>query len=195
MKDVRIDGDFDITISKMIQKQFPEYFKIGKLRFPHQLDFATSGILCVAFDKKAAASISKCFAERTAKKDYLALVFGHIPVDKFTIDEPVGEDKTDERGFRMCIDKVNGRKSITHGEVLIRGKYNDQLVTKVLLKPTTGRRHQLRVHMKHFGYPIVGDYTYAKDDKNPRMMLHAWKLNLPIFDKTLETKDPFSSDL
>eukprot|EP01080_Neovahlkampfia_damariscottae_P001275 gene1275-11362_t len=183
--DVRIDGEFDLTVAKMVEAQLPEFQKKEndkqfRIRFCHRLDFATSGILCMGFTKKATSSIQQCFESRNTIKQYLALVFGHIKEDKFEIDEKIGEDENDERGFRMTITK-NGRDSLTKGVVLSRGIYlKNQKVTKVLLHPHTGRRHQLRVHMKYIGYPIVGDYTYASDDESTRMMLHAWKLKLKL---------------
>ena len=127
----------------------------------------------------------------------MAICFGHIKEKKFKINQPVAKDKSCERGFRMCIgDKDNvGKESLTEGEVLEIGYIEDVKVSKVLLKPFTGRRHQLRVHMKHYGHPIFGDYTYADDKTSPRMFLHAYELNLPIKgeDKLiLKTKDPFT---
>ena len=126
----------------------------------------------------------------------MAICFGHIKEAKFKINQPVANDLSDERGFKMCIGdtKNKGKESLTEGEVLEIGYINNVKVTKVLLKPLTGRRHQLRIHMKHYGYPILGDYTYANDKESPRMFLHAYELNLPIKgeDKIfLKTKDPF----
>jgi 23S rRNA-/tRNA-specific pseudouridylate synthase len=158
--DVRIDGDFDLTLAKMVNEQLPEFRKKEndkkfRIRFCHRLDFATSGIICMGFTQKTTSIIAECFESRKSVKEYLALVFGHLKEDKFTIDEKVGEDPLDERGFLMCITE-KGRDSLTEGVVLSRGYYCEQKVSKVILYPKTGRRHQLRVHMKHIGHPIVG---------------------------------------
>jgi 23S rRNA-/tRNA-specific pseudouridylate synthase len=84
--------------------------------------------------------------------------------------------------------------------VLERGEYRGSKVTKVMLTPHTGRRHQLRVHLNSIGHPIVGDYTYCGDADSPRMMLHAHKLTLPLpprFGNTRswEASDPFDDIL
>ena len=95
--------------------------------------------------------------------------------------------------------------------------YKKVPVTKLLLKPRTGRRHQLRLHTKYLGHPICGDATYANDFEAHRMMLHAWKLTLPVdlndesYTKptkyknrgvdentpmvTFQTEDPFEGEL
>ena len=76
---------------------------------------------------------------------------------------------------------------------LARGSYMGEPVAKLLLKPTSGRRHQLRLHCVALGLPIVGDATYGADDGAPRMMLHARTLRLPVGEEGLEVSapDPF----
>lgn len=202
--DVHIDGKQNVTIEKLVNEQFPEMLKSRdnqerrKLKFAHQLDYATSGILCLAFTRKSCASIATCFQDRRAQKVYLAVCFGHINGDKL-INAAITEDETDLSGFRMRIAE-NGKESETALHVISRGKYtidksNIRPITKVLLKPKTGRRHQLRLHTRHIGHPIVGDATYADDIDSPRMMLHAFRLTLPLKDKKLELEapDPFGS--
>lgn len=90
----------------------------------------------------------------------------------------------------------NPRRSITKVLVLDRGYYNGKPVTKVLLRPITGRRHQLRLHCSQIGHVIVGDYTYSLkiDTSPPRMFLHAFRLVLPnSFENIdIQTEDPFT---
>jgi RluA family pseudouridine synthase len=201
--DVHIDGKHQITIEKLVNSMYPEMSRHDsqekrKLKFAHQLDYATSGILCLAFTRKSCASISVCFQDRKAEKTYLAVLYGNINKNEVSISAPIAEDKTDLSGFRMCIDK-SGKESETVLQVVARGKFiangEKKDVTKVLLKPKSGRRHQLRLHTKHIGHPIVGDATYADCIVAPRMMLHAYRLVLPLKTKRLdlEAKDPFSS--
>ena len=178
-------------------------------RHVHQLDFATSGVLCVATTKKAAGNASKLFSARLTSKFYLALVDGHTPWDSTSCSLAVGEDKSDPRGFRMAtedqIDRYVGGgphsgEAYTEFHVIARGTLDGssgdgRKVTKLLMVPQSGRRHQLRVHMNSLGHPIVGDVAYTGDGSVPRMMLHAWRLKLP-FPRQPEpvcvgTADPF----
>jgi 23S rRNA-/tRNA-specific pseudouridylate synthase len=85
----------------------------------------------------------------------------------------------------MCIDK-DGKESQTKVKVLSYGYFNDEKVTKVLLYPHTGRRHQLRVHLQSIGHPILGDYTYSKDKFTERMLLHAKSLKIPIDEEEMK---------
>eukprot|EP01059_Diplonema_ambulator_P033702 TRINITY_DN7179_c0_g1_i1.p1 TRINITY_DN7179_c0_g1~~TRINITY_DN7179_c0_g1_i1.p1 ORF type:complete len:329 (+),score=56.63 TRINITY_DN7179_c0_g1_i1:906-1892(+) len=201
--DVRIDGDHEVTVEKWVAAEHGEML-VGdgrKLRFCHQLDYATSGVLCLAFKKQMAARISHCFQSRTSKKLYLALVHGHPSTSTLhKFNQPIADDPTDPTGFKMCVgqtptslkrplDTPNppmGKPSLTYCRVLHHGVFPtnpDLKISLVVLAPCTGRRHQLRVHCKEWGHPIVGDICYNPSDKDhalPRMMLHAWKLFLPV---------------
>ncbi|KAI7871423.1 pseudouridine synthase [Spinellus fusiger] len=186
-------------VQAILERQFPS---IPKFRNVHQLDYATSGIYVLALTKKAAAAASKLFQERAVKKTYLALVQGHLPLDKYHVDKPIGEDPGHD--FRMAI-VPGGQSAQTEIKVLQRGDYcykeeatgeeKKIKVSKVELFPVTGRRHQLRVHLQDLGYPIVGDYNYeAKYTDTFRMMLHAYKIVLPLKEPVcVQTIDPFHS--
>eukprot|EP01060_Flectonema_neradi_P029621 TRINITY_DN412_c5_g1_i1.p1 TRINITY_DN412_c5_g1~~TRINITY_DN412_c5_g1_i1.p1 ORF type:complete len:327 (+),score=56.60 TRINITY_DN412_c5_g1_i1:32-1012(+) len=211
--DVRIDGDFDVTVEKWVQTEHPDLLEGGeanKLRFCHQLDHATSGILCLAFRKLMAARITHCFQNRTTRKVYLALVHGHPKQGVVhTFDQSIGEDPEDPTGFRMLagpptVDTevkrpkkttpTKARNALTHAVVLQQGVMpNVKMdVSLVALAPSSGRRHQLRVHCLEWGHPIVGDVTYCPSDKTlpiPRMMLHAWKLYLPVTTSPTDSMD------
>jgi len=193
---IRIDGDFPVTIKKLILTQHQDMFTSSKhkVHFPHQLDYATSGIQILTFTKSSTDKITRCFREKTAKKEYLALLHGHIAKDTIIIDQAILEDSEDPRGFRMKIDKLHGKPSKTRMTVLKRGYYRGFKVTKCLLEAITGRRHQLRLHCEFIGHPIVGDMNYLGNNEDilaienemdpPRMFLHAWKLTLPISSPT-----------
>ncbi|KEG09975.1 pseudouridylate synthase [Trypanosoma grayi] len=239
--------------------------RIGKkvVKFVHQLDYATSGVLCVAFSKEMAARLAHCFEMRTTHKAYLAILRGILPplnrnstegflVDSrcashvytvsldeppnarficrcvddaggksgvsrdaalLAVDLPVGYDETDAEGFRMAVNGRDARESLTYVYVLQRGYMTPPAssgrsvpVSKVLLIPRTGRRHQLRVHCHAIGFPILGDVTYERlstpcgisttttttsldtageaqgtdAEAWARMMLHAWRLSFPV---------------
>eukprot|EP01112_Ceratiomyxa_fruticulosa_P002658 TRINITY_DN1280_c0_g1_i1.p1 TRINITY_DN1280_c0_g1~~TRINITY_DN1280_c0_g1_i1.p1 ORF type:complete len:299 (+),score=56.12 TRINITY_DN1280_c0_g1_i1:102-998(+) len=191
--DVRIDGEaHEHTIEKMLRKEFPENEKFW---WVHQLDYATSGVLCVGLTKKATAKASALFRERQTEKTYLALLHGVVPQGVHTVDHPIADDPQSDFKMMPGTDEVPGRSAVTKIEVLSYGKYNSKDVTKVALHPVTGRRHQLRIHTLLFGHPIVGDATYTDDLETPRMMLHAWRLLLPFKTGEIEiqTEDPFEN--
>ncbi|TMW68152.1 hypothetical protein Poli38472_007824 [Pythium oligandrum] len=341
-EDHRLDGAFDATIEKALHRDFPD---VDKFRWIHQLDFATSGVMCVGLEKEATAMACRLFREKRVQKEYLAVVRGHLPFhpreltslpeghrvractfsklglliqdteefdrlktqrkgtathqkrpdyprgvrqapaffqiersallreqqnnsreltaeeaqlvaakwkdltseqqnryqtmsneDKvrymkelvrfldeerervaaqrrydvsyaqernepteeeepvaYVFDDPIAEPGRDT--FRMRIgDRTNvedptvaGKASATIAFVLGHGTYQDEPMTKVLLRPLTGRRHQLRLHLAHNGFPIVGDATYGSENETaPRMMLHAWRLWLMASPKEQE---------
>ncbi|XP_057605149.1 RNA pseudouridylate synthase domain-containing protein 1 isoform X2 [Hippopotamus amphibius kiboko] len=170
-------------------------------RFCHQLDFSTSGALCVALNKAAAGSAYKCFKDRQVTKAYLALVRGHVQESQMTISYAIGKNSTEGRTHTMCIEGTQGcenpKPSLTELVVLEHGLYAGDPVSKVLLQPLTGRTHQLRVHCSALGHPIVGDLTYGQalgqEDQPFRMMLHAFYLRIPTSTECVEacTPDPF----
>lgn len=138
----------------------------------HRLDKDTSGVLIVAKNDKSHLDLSNQIKNRTVKKTYIALVRGNVKENEATINMPIGRSKKDRK--KMDIDK-NGKEAITHFKVLER--YKDYTLLEV--KIDTGRTHQIRVHLSHIGYPIIGDYVYS-NGKNPfgveGQMLHAKKI-------------------
>ncbi|XP_006897522.1 PREDICTED: RNA pseudouridylate synthase domain-containing protein 1 [Elephantulus edwardii] len=205
--DVRIDSKTwreTVTLQKQLRHHFPELADPDTyygFRFCHQLDFSTSGALCVALNKAAAGSAYKCFKERRVTKAYLALVRGHIQESRITINYAIGRSSTEGRAHTMCIEGTPGcenpKPSLTELVVLEHGFYAGDPVSKVLLQPLTGRTHQLRVHCRALGHPVVGDLTYgrgrAREERPFRMMLHAFYLRVPTDTERVEacTPDPF----
>ncbi|XP_038042944.1 RNA pseudouridylate synthase domain-containing protein 1 isoform X2 [Anas acuta] len=175
----------------------------SKMWFCHQLDFSTSGALCVALNKAAAGSAYKCFKDRLVTKAYLALVRGHVAQSRMTIRYAIGKNTTEGMTHMMCIDGTQGCENPKPCQseliVLEHGSYSGDPVTKVLLQPLTGRTHQLRVHCSAIGHPIVGDFTYShKKDSSPyRMMLHAYYLRIPTGKELIEVcaPDPFVTEM
>eukprot|EP00736_Rhodelphis_marinus_P005352 Rmarinus@m.11933 len=151
----------------------------------HRLDYATSGVLMLGLSKSGTKQACYAFEKRTTDKHYLAIVEGHVAPDTFTCEQSIVSHPTDE--FKMATGSKEhpGRPACTRGYVLARGECLGQPATKLLLVPTTGRRHQLRIHTAAIGHPIVGDATYGQLDENEteepvRMMLHAWRLRVPL---------------
>ncbi|KAM4813160.1 RNA pseudouridylate synthase domain-containing protein 1 [Urocitellus parryii] len=209
--DLRIDSKTwreTLTLQKQLRHRFPELADPDTcygFRFCHQLDFSTSGALCVALNKAAAGSAYRCFKERRVTKAYLALVRGHVQESQMTISHAIGKNNTEGRTHTMCIEGTQGcenpKPSLTELVVLEHGLYAGSPASKVLLKPLTGRTHQLRVHCSALGHPIVGDLTYGQaegqEDQPFRMMLHAFYLRIPTQAECVEacTPDPFLPSL
>ena len=120
----------------------------------HRIDKDTSGLLMIAKNDMAHQSLAAQLKNKTNKREYIALVYGQIKEDKGTINAPLGRDPKDRKRQAVVL---NGRKAITHYEVLKR--YPNFTLIKCILE--TGRTHQIRVHMKYIRHPLVGDPLYG----------------------------------
>ena len=139
----------------------------------HRLDKDTSGAIIVAKNDKAHIALSEQLKNHEVKKTYLALVRGIIKENEATINMPIARSKKDRK--KMDVDK-DGKEAITHFKVL--GRYKNKY-TLLQINLETGRTHQIRVHLSHIGYPIIGDEVYSngKNEWNVSgQCLHAWKL-------------------
>ncbi|MBC7939077.1 MAG: RluA family pseudouridine synthase [Chitinophagaceae bacterium] len=155
----------------------------------HRLDQATSGLMLFARGLAMQALLNKAFAQRAVHKNYVALVEGCVAADQGQIDAPLAADWP--RRPRQQVDHQHGKASLTHWSVLARD--DPPRTTRLLLKPITGRSHQLRVHLLHIGHPIRGDGLYAPEPlQAPRLMLHATRLQLhhPVSDALLVFDSP-----
>ena len=139
----------------------------------HRLDRATSGVLIGAKNPKALSFLQKQFADRKAKKTYIAIVEGHLKQKEAIVDMPIERNPKLPATFRVG---PNGKPAKTHYRVIDEtDKYS-----LVELKPETGRTHQLRVHMMQLGHPIVGDPLYGKGTFEGRLYLHAQSLEITL---------------
>jgi tRNA pseudouridine32 synthase/23S rRNA pseudouridine746 synthase len=139
----------------------------------HRLDKDTSGLLLLAFDKKALGALGSQFEHRKVEKYYLARVWGEVEGESGLIDLPLATDW--ENKPRQRIDHERGRSSRTQWQVIGR----EAGITRMKLIPLTGRTHQLRVHMVALGHPILGDSFYASGEAlaaADRLQLHAQML-------------------
>ena len=149
----------------------------------HRLDKDTSGIIIVAKNDKAHINLSEQIKNHEVKKTYLALVRGVVKENNATINIPIGRSKTDRK--KMAVDQ-KGKSAITHFKVLKRYKKYTLLEVNI----ETGRTHQIRVHLSHIGYPIIGDVVYS-NGKNEWQIegqcLHAKSLEFthPITNKQM----------
>jgi tRNA pseudouridine32 synthase/23S rRNA pseudouridine746 synthase len=138
----------------------------------HRLDLGTSGVLVVATRRKAETILRQQFQNRLTRKLYLARVQGVMSEDSGQVDLPLICDWPNRPMQMVCHD--TGKPAQTDYQVLER----DGESTLVLLRPHTGRSHQLRVHMASLGHPILGDNLYGEARPGERLLLHASQLGL-----------------
>jgi 23S rRNA pseudouridine955/2504/2580 synthase len=149
----------------LINAARPEFS--GNLRLAHRIDRETSGVLVIAKGYDAALKATSMFKERKVRKTYLALVYGNIPSKEGLIRAPIMEER-DEDGNkrRRAKDGPEAKRALTRYRVMDEAF---GLISLVELSPATGRTHQLRIHMKHIGHPIVGDFKYGREDEFKRL--------------------------
>lgn len=177
----------------------------GRAGIVHRLDKETSGVLLVAKTPDAFEKLQRQFKERTVKKHYLALVHGKVEPAQGEITAPVGRLPWNREKFGVI---PGGREAKTKYKVLsvmhkLFGK-RGETVSLLELYPETGRTHQIRIHLKYLGHPVVGDLTYAgrkmaRWDRSwcPRLFLHASFLGFthPESGEWLEFKSELPGDL
>lgn len=147
----------------------------GKLRpgIVHRIDKDTTGLLVVAKTNDAHMFLSDQLGDRSLSREYYALVHGNIKEDSGTIDAPIARSENDRK--KMAVTYKNSREAVT--DFFVEERFG--LYTLVRCKLRTGRTHQIRVHMKHIGHPIVGDKVYGvkKEEFNLEgQLLHAGKI-------------------
>jgi tRNA pseudouridine32 synthase/23S rRNA pseudouridine746 synthase len=161
-------------------------------RIVHRLDMQTSGVIVLARETLAHASLSEAFREREVDKRYEALVHGRPAPDEGEIDLPLVVDWPNRPRQVVCRD--TGKPSLTRYRVLGEQQVDGVgTLTRVALAPVTGRTHQLRVHLAALGCPIAGDPFYGvAGDTAARMMLHAHRLDFahPLTGERLSFTSP-----
>ncbi len=171
----------------------------------HRLDKETSGLLLVAKTEKAFKDLQRQFKKRRVEKRYLALVHGKVRPKKGKIEVPLSRSPRDRRKIGVLL---GGRRAKTGYKVvsswfLVKNDRRQEF-SLLELRPTTGRTHQIRVHLKFIGHPIVGDVTYAgrktaRQDRAwcPRQFLHAAQIAFthPKTGKKAKFTSPLPADL
>ena len=158
------------------------------VRVVHRLDCHTSGVMLLAIGLEMQRYLSRLFHDREIEKCYVALVRGIVEQSSGIIDMPLRGDP--ENRPIQVIDYVNGKHAQTRWQLL---RYENtgaiKPMSRLQLRPVTGRTHQLRVHCMALGYPIVGDLLYNDTDGSDaeRMMLHAERLEFihPVSNKRM----------
>lgn len=187
------------TLQDWISKNFNfETSKSKEMRsgIVHRLDKPTSGIILVAKTPDVFFALQKQFADREIEKVYVALVHGKVKENIGSINEKIGRLPWNRMRFGVF---EGGREAVTNYKVLDSNSDYSFLE----LYPKTGRTHQLRVHLKHIGHPIVGDHLYAgrklyKEDKEKfsGLMLHAKEITFthPITKEKMKLEAPLAED-
>ncbi len=204
-------GNFSGTLVNALFYHFPEIKNVGEnpLRpgIVHRLDKDTTGIMVVAKNNFAFNFLKNEFKQRRVFKKYLCLVKGNIKENSGRITFPIGRDRIKRK--RMSVNALNSK----HAETLWRVRKRFDIATFLEAELKTGRTHQIRVHFKALGHPLVGDTTYGfkrrkrskknKDflsimEKNiSRQMLHSWKLCIrhPFSGKKFNFTAPLPDDM
>ncbi len=182
--------------------------QIGQFVYPvHRLDKPTSGVLLFALDKESARLMGEQFMSRESKKSYIAVVRGYA--DESGIVEHALVEKLDKIADKNASKNREAQEATTEYETLATveldfavGKYDKTRYSLVKLYPLTGRKHQLRRHMKHISHHILGDTKYGRGEHNifireqfscHRMLLHAQELQIrhPHTNEMLIIQAPF----
>ncbi len=162
----------------------------------HRLDKDTSGCLVIAKNGNAMHKLSRSFADREVSKTYMAIVAPAPKVMAAEIRTQIGRNPGNRK--KMAVVRSGGRDAVTIFNVVRRGKIGPNSAALLKVRILTGRTHQIRVHMSHYGSPIIGDALYGGNSRiaAPRQMLHAWKLSFPhpVTKEMLSFESPFPAD-
>ncbi len=197
-------GNASHTLQNALLALDPKFALVPRAGLVHRLDKDTSGLLVVARTPEAHTALVAAMAAREITREYLAVCIGVVTAGA-TIDEPIGRHRTQRT--RMAV-RTDGRAAVTHYRVLRR--FRGHTLLRVVLE--TGRTHQIRVHLAHAGFPVVGDPVYGGRRRlvagsSPRLAeqlrgfsrqaLHAARLKLihPDSARELEFAAPVPADL
>lgn len=192
-------GHADDTLVNALLARNPELQGVGEDMRPgivHRLDRDTSGLIIVAKNQHSLLALSEQMQGHDIIKRYIALVEGVVKLDQGSIDAPIGRDSRNRQ--QMTITTHDSREARTHFRVMERFQHH----TLLLLQLETGRTHQIRVHLKAIGHPVVGDPTYGsgnvlKGVSLHRQFLHAYQLEFkqPTSGETISLQAPLPQDL
>lgn len=191
-------GHEGVTLVNGLLARFPDVEGVGEVHRPgivHRLDRGTSGLMVVARTAEAHEALVEQLATHEMGREYRALAWGTFETRRGTIDAPVGRSRRDP--LRMTV-AADGREARTHYEVLLA--FEDPEVTLLACHLETGRTHQIRVHLRGIGRPVVGDDLYGGVRPGlavGRPFLHAARLSLhhPVTDEEMTFESPLPADL
>ncbi len=188
-------GHPDGTLVNALLAHCPNLPGIGGVQRPgivHRLDKDTTGAIAIAKTDIAYQHLQAQLQAKTARREYLGVVYGAPKTESGTIDLPIGRHRQDRKKMAVVPIEEGGRNAVTHWQIKERlGNY-----TLIHFQLETGRTHQIRVHSAKIGHPIVGDSVYGSGRSVgvnlPGQALHAWKLKLqhPISGNLIEVTAP-----
>ncbi len=194
------------TLVHFLLHRYPEIAGVGGAARPgivHRLDLDTTGALAVARTEEAYLGLSAAFAERQVRKTYLAIAYGAPREETGRVDLPIGRHRHDRRRMQV---RDDGRPAATRYRCLETAAG----ISRLEIDLETGRTHQIRVHLKAAGHPLVGDPTYGEArwkglpgrvrrplSSFPRPALHAWRLAFahPTTGDPVEVEAPLPEDM
>ena len=186
-------GSNEETVLHWFRRRYPQAEAMAEDDRPgivHRLDRDTSGVLILAKNPIARKRLQKQFKRREVRKTYLALVEGRMRFLSGTVDAPLRRhrDLRTRRSVARNPDDPEARAAVTEYRVLLQFPHFSLL----RLFPHTGRTHQIRVHLRHLGNPILGDSLYGRRDSFPRLALHAHAIRLrhPVSGCLLTVRSP-----
>ncbi|MBP5976995.1 RluA family pseudouridine synthase [Brasilonema sp. CT11] len=188
-------GHQDGTLVNAILAHCPNLPGIGGVQRPgivHRLDKDTTGAIAIAKTEHAHQHLQAQLKAKTARREYLGIIYGVPKTESGTINLPIGRHPVDRKKMAVVPVEQGGRTAVTHWKVKERfGNY-----TLMHFQLETGRTHQIRVHSTHIGHPIVGDPIYSSGRSVgvnlPGQALHAWRLRLehPVSGESIEVTAP-----
>ncbi len=176
-----VQGEFnpEATVASFLRKR-SEGLAGDRAGVVHRLDRATSGVIIGAKNQTALRALQQQFADRLARKIYVAVVEGQLKEPEAVIDMPIERNPKAPATFRVG---PNGKAAVTQYKVL----QTSEKYSLVELRPQTGRTHQLRVHLQKIGHPIIGDPLYGSGKHGDRLYLHAQSLEITLPDGERKT--------
>ena len=185
-------NNYENSLANALAWYFAKQDKPFVFRCINRLDRDTSGLTIVAKHMLSGGILSSMVAKRAIHREYLAIVRGHITPENGTIDAPIG--RKGDSIIERQIDYAHGERAVTH--YTLKEYKNGHSLLSIHLE--TGRTHQIRVHMKHIGFPLIGDYLYNPDmEYMTRQALHSHRLQFthPITGESMDFTAPLPVDM
>ena len=185
-------NNYENSLANGLMYYYQEQGKPFIFRCTNRLDRDTSGLTVVAKHMVSSSILSSMGMRHEITREYLAIVRGALKPSEGTIDAPIG--RTGSSLIERKIDFENGERAVTHYRVV--EEQNEHSLVSLILE--TGRTHQIRVHMKYIGHPLVGDYLYNPDmEYIDRQALHSHRLSFthPVTGEKMEFTAPLPTDM